>query len=501
MRHPALKSLSILGLLFSAAVAQATVSLPALFADHMVVQRDLPIHVWGKASPGEQVSVSFRAETKAAMADPLGHWGVYLSPAAAGGPYTLTIQGATSTVTLADVLVGDVWIASGQSNMEFPLRQVNHAEAEIAVAKFPRLRILRLKRAYSDYPLDDVAIEQPWSECTPATTREFSAVAYYFAKEIHETLKVPIGVIESSWGGTLAEAWTSMRTLSSDASLLPVFTARAEMMELQRDVPALRAWEQQQLEQARAAGQSSPKFAWHPEPYMWAPAALYNAMIAPLTPYAIRGVIWYQGESNSGFGRASLYDRLFPALIFDWRQQWAQGDFPFLFVQISSFESTPAEDWPTIRDAQRKTLALRNTAMAVTIDIGDPADVHPTNKRDVGHRLALAARAIAFGEMLEYSGPLFRQVTREEHALRIWFDHAQGLQAKGTEVQGFEIAAADGKFVPASARIEGSSVVVFSPSLKSPISVRYGWANAPQCNLFNRAGLPASPFRSDSSSY
>jgi sialate O-acetylesterase len=230
---------------------------------------------------------------------------------------------------------------------------------------------------------------------------------------------------------------------------------------------------------------------------MWAPAQLFNGMVAPFTPFPIRGVLWYQGESNSVVARTpATYQRLFRTLIEDWRNQWQIGDFPFLFVQLANFKSTPAEDWPTIREAQRKALEMRNTAMTVTIDIGNPNDVHPTDKLTVGHRMALTARALAYGESIEYSGPLFRQVTPEGNQLRVWFDHSAGLSVQGGSLTAFEVAGEDGAFSPAEARIEAGTVVLTSPSVAMPIAARYGWANSPECHLVNSAGLPASPFTS-----
>jgi sialate O-acetylesterase len=222
---------------------------------------------------------------------------------------------------------------------------------------------------------------------------------------------------------------------------------------------------------------------------------LWNGMIAPLTPFPIRGVIWYQGESNSALERAPLYERVFEAMITDWRRQWGIGDFPFLYVQLANFKSTPKEDWATIREAQLETLKLRNTGMAVTVDIGNPDDVHPTDKVTVGHRLALAAAAVAYGRKAEYSGPLFRQVTADGAQLRVWFDHAEGLTAKG-DLSGFEVAGADGKFAPADAVVDGETVVLTSPAVAQPVAARYGWENSPQCHLYNGAGLPGSPFTS-----
>ncbi len=476
--------------------AGAEVTLPSLLADHMVVQRGLPVHVWGMASAHESVSVTFRDETRSTSTDELGRWSVYLSPGEAGGPFQMSVKG-TNTITLSDVLVGDVWVASGQSNMEFPMRELTNADAEIAAAKYPKIRVFRIEHRPSDFPRSDVEAKT-WAACTPEVAAASSAVAYYFARDLHQKLNIPIGLVETFWGGTPAESWTSLHSLSADASLMPVFAARSRMVDGQETTVLQMQQEerdyQQSVEQAKAEGKPVPWRNWHPDFAAWAPAALFNGMIAPLTHFAIRGVIWYQGESNDA-KRAPLYSHLFPTMINDWRRAWDQGDFPFLFVQIANFNTDPEANWPEIRDAQRRTLSLRNTGMAVTIDIGDPGDIHPKDKLDVGSRLALAARAISYGEILEWSGPLYRQLTREDHALRVWFDHAKGLAAKGGAVSGFEVAGADSQFVPADAKIEGTSVVVSSSSVSDPVSVRYGWAANPTCNLFNREGLPASPFQ------
>jgi len=296
----------------------------------------------------------------------------------------------------------------------------------------------------------------------------------------------------------VAEAWVSLQSISADAALMPVFATRAHMMQTQDEMAAILAKERREDEAARQAGQAAPHHAWHPNPASWAPAALFNGMVAPAVNYTIKGVIWYQGESNSRPGFAPMYARIFPALIADWRAQWHKGDFPFLFVQISSFTSDATEAWAVIREAQRRSLSVANTAMAVTIDIGDPNNVHPADKQTVGARLALAARALAYGENVEYSGPLFRQATPEGDAMRIWFDHAANrLVAKGSALQGFEIAGDDCRFVSATARIDGKTVVVGSAGVAEPKYVRYGWANAPVVNLFNSEGLPASPFTSE----
>jgi sialate O-acetylesterase len=403
---------------------------------------------------------------------------------------------ASNTVQLNDILVGDVWVASGQSNMEFPMKELVNADAEIAAARYPKIRIFRVEHRPSEYPRTDVEAKT-WAPSIPENVAETSAVAYYFARDIQQKQNVPIGLIETFWGGTPAESWTSLRSLSADASLMPVFAERSKMVEDRESVLLALAREerahQKAVEQAKAEGKPIPGRNWHPDFQAWAPAALFNGMIQPLTPFAIRGVIWYQGEANSG-DRAPLYAHLFPTMIRDWRGAWDQGDFPFLFVQIANWNTEPDGRWPEVRDAQRKALALRNTGMAVTIDIGDPLDIHPKNKLDVGLRLARAARAIAYGEKLEWSGPLYRQLTRQDHALRVWFDHAVGLTAKGGALVGFEVAAADGKYVAADAKIDGPSVIVSSTLVPEPVSVRYAWAPNPTCNLYNSEGLPASPF-------
>jgi sialate O-acetylesterase len=493
-------SLLLTALVALAIPLRADVTLPALLADHMVVQRGLPVHVWGMAALHEAVSVTFRGETKSATADDDGRWSVYLSPGEAGGPFQLTVKG-TNTIAVNDILVGDVWVASGQSNMEFPMTELANAPTEIAAAQYPKIRLFMVKHKPADYPLEDVE-SKGWAACTPETVATSSAVAYFFARHLQQKLGVPIGLVESFWGGTAAESWTSLHSLSADAALMPVFAERAKTVDTESTTVLQQQREereyQQAVEQAKADGKPLPWRKWHPDFAAWAPAALYNGMIAPLTPFAIRGVIWYQGEANSG-PRASLYARLFQTMIRDWRNAWGEGDFPFLFVQIANWNTSPEALWPEVRNAQRQALVLKNTGMAITIDIGEPDNLHPKNKQDVGLRLALAARAISYGEKTEWSGPLYRQVTQEDHALRVWFDHANGLTAKGagvpSQVTGFEVAGADGKYSAADARIEGESVVVSSAAVQKPISVRYAWAASPNCNLFNKEGLPASPFQ------
>ncbi len=481
--------------LFSGVGSFAEVRLPAILASHMVIQRDLPVHVWGWADEGETVAATFRGHSSSATADELGIWSLYLPPGSAGGPFELTVKGKTNTVALSDVLVGDVWVAGGQSNMEFEMRKASTAAEDLPKATDSQIRLLIVKKKFSDYPLADVD-GGSWEQSTPESAKEFSAVGWYFAREIQQREHVPVGVIDSTWGGTVAEAWTSMEALGNDPALAPVLVSWGKMTGRESRAILQQGARERLLQEAKAQGKPEPVYPWHPVLNTWGPAQLFNGMIAPLTPLPIRGVIWYQGESNSKLDRAPSYERLFQTMIKDWRRQWGIGDFPFLFVQISNFVSTPEEDWPTVREAQLRALALRNTGMAVTIDVGNPHDVHPTDKLTVGHRLALAARVITYGEKVTYEGPTFRQVTPEGGVLRVWFDSAAGLQTRGVGLTGFEVAGEDGKFMPAEARIDGETVVLSSPAVPLPVAARYGWANSPECYLFNGAGLPASPFTS-----
>ena len=495
----------VVSCLLPASFLSAEVRLPHLFSDHAVLQRERPIHIWGWATPGAHLSARFHEQTVAAIADSLGAFSLWLNPEPAGGPYTLTISGDGPSLTLSDILVGDVWFASGQSNMEMPLRGfpgqavVKDAEKEIAAATNPKLRLLLVDKKSSDFPLADEP--DTWTLCTPETAAGFSAVAYFFGREIAAKENVPVGLIDSTWGGTPADSWVSLDTLGTHPDLLPAFASRARFADEQTDLQARIAQEKAEDDAARAAGQPLPRHPWHPDESSWLPAGLYNGMIAPFVPLSVRGFIWYQGETNSAPDRASYYHALFAALIGDWRNHFAQGNLPFLFVQISSFNS-PAEDWGRVRDAQRRTLSTVNTAMAVTLDIGTPDNVHPPDKQTVGHRLALAARHMVYGENIAFASPLFRQATSEAEpdgrtALRVWFDHAQGLTAHGEPLDAFEVAGEDHHFVPAQARIDGETVVVSAAGVPHPVYVRYGWMGVVTNNLFNGAGLPASTFTSE----
>lgn len=482
--------------------------LPRMLSDHAVLQRDRPIHIWGWDAPSASITIDFRKQHVTVEANELGAWSAYLSPEPAGGPDTLTIHdsgsGAASDITLHDILVGDVWFASGQSNMEIPLRGfpgsavIKDADQLIAAANQTQtcgqIRLLRFEKKSNDYPLDD----QPasWTECNSATATEFSAVAYLFGLDIQHREHIPIGLVDSTWGGTPISSWLSLDALSADSTFIPVFAARARFASLQANLAAQQAYEQRAIAAAKAANQPIPQFMWHPNQSSWEPAFLFNGMIAPATPYTIRGFLWYQGEtdSNAALHNPQLYSRLLPAMIRDWRSRWNEGDLPFLFVQISSFYS-PNEDWGTIRDAQRQTLSVTNTAMAVSLDVGLHDNVHPPDKQTVAARLALGARDLAYGEHVEDSGPLPISVDREPGGLRIWFSHANGLHAEGGTVRGFELADPEGHFHPAEAMIDGSSVLVHSTTIAHPTRVRYAWASFTDANLYNSAGLSASTFQ------
>ena len=482
-------------------MARAEVRLPHMLSDHAVLQRRMPVHIWGWAEAEEKVTVSFHDQTQTAVADDLGRWSVFLRPEQAGGPYALMVQGS-NTIRLEDILVGDVWFASGQSNMEFPLNGfpgsavLKNGPQEIAAATQPQIRLLRFAHKASEYELRDQ--DASWTLCTPETAAEFSAVAYFFGRDLVKQEHVPIGLIDSTWGGTPVAAWLSLDGLSGDAGLMPQFAERVAMVENQSEVPAMLDAEKRDDARARAAGQALPKHPWHPNPGSWGPTALFNGMVAPATDFTIKGVIWYQGETDSSAGRAPLYERTFPAMITDWRTRWSEGNFPFLFVQLSSYTSTPDETWGAVREAQRRTLKLANTGMAVSLDVGQADNVHPPDKQTVGSRLALAARAVAYGEAVEFSGPLFLSAATEGSSLRVNFTHGQGLVGRGGALEGFEVAGEDRRFHPATARVDGETVVVSAGDVSRPMYVRYAWANAPMtANLYNGAGLAAAAFTSE----
>ncbi|MES2464329.1 MAG: sialate O-acetylesterase [Armatimonadota bacterium] len=499
-----------LGIASIAAVpARADVTLPAFFSNGVVLQRDRPVPVWGTADPGESVTVTFDEKSETTVAGQDGSWKVALKPHAAAEALTLTIAGK-NTVTLQNVAVGEVWFCSGQSNMGFQVGQSRNAAAEIASAADPGLHLFTVARNPIDKPQKDV--KGSWSASSPESVRTFSAVAYFFGRELRQKLRVPVGLIHSSWGGTSAEAWTSASALSAKPELKTLITDwdkriatySEEDSRKQYDTVTLPQW-QERVTKAQAEGKPAPARPAAPVAPAISPnrpANLFNGMVNPVIPYAIKGVIWYQGESNAG--RAEQYRTLFPTLIRDWRERWGQGDLPFLWVQLANYravQTAPVENdgWPLLREAQQMTLSLPHTGMATAIDLADaenPGDIHPKNKQDVGKRLALVALAKEYRQNVVSSGPVFDKMTVKNSKVRLTFKHTDGgLKPHGEKLQGFAIRGTDGVWRWADAVIDGSAVVVSHPSVAIPVTVRYGWASNPIGNLYNGAGLPALPFR------
>jgi len=500
----AIFSLSFSLLLFIALPVAADVELPALISDNMVLQGGTQVPIWGMAEPGERVSITMGERQASATADKEGWWMVKLEPLESGGPFELTVAG-NNTITLHNVLVGEVWVCSGQSNMQWSVGRAANPEGEIAEANYPNVRLFSVKRTVSYQPQQDV--KGNWLECSPETVKNFSAVGYYFGRYLHKELKTPVGLIHSSWGGTPAEAWTSRTVLEDEPEFKPILDRWDQVdanypQAKEKYEQELAQWKQD-AENAKKEDKPAPRKPRGPtrpnHPHR--AAGLYNGMIAPLVYYGIKGIIWYQGESNAG--RAYQYRKLFPAMIQNWRRDWEQGDFPFLFVQLANFRKRqphPSESaWAELREAQSMALALPKTAMAVAIDIGEANDIHPKNKQDVGYRLGLGAHAIAYGADKIYSGPIYESMKVDDDKIRLSFKHVGGglIAQNGEQLKGFAIAGAERKFVWAEAKIDGNTVVVWSEQVQNPVAVRYAWADNPDCNFYNKANLPASPFRTD----
>ncbi|MFH1497696.1 MAG: sialate O-acetylesterase [Verrucomicrobiota bacterium] len=500
-------TLPCLALLCLGAHLHADVIPAPLFTDNAVLQRGKPIPVWGQADPGEKVSVTFGAQTVETTTGADGKWRVKLAaePANTEG-VELVIQGH-NTVTLANVVVGEVWIASGQSNMEWTMPNTYDAAIDIpASANFPLIRHIKIKRTVSDAPADTVEVQYSgWNVAGPEATKTFSAVGYYFAKDIHQLTGVPVGIIGSNWGGTRIEAWIDAEAYGTIPELAASTKAHwdkvlAEFPEKQTAYEAARAAWETARDEAKAAGRAfndrAPRAPSGPG-HQSTPSGLYNAMIEPLVPYAIRGAIWYQGESNAG--KPNEYRALQSAMITGWRARFGQGDFPFYWVQLANFSNPQGTGWAFLREAQTQTLALPNTGQAVIVDIGDRRDIHPRNKKDVGRRLARLALKNDYGlNQLVAHGPAMQTAERDGDAFKVTFTHADGgLIAPLNDLAGFELAGEDKVFKPAAAKIEGNAVIVTSAEVPEPVAVRYAWRDAPVAGLFNKHGLPAVPFRSD----
>ncbi|HEY3411996.1 MAG TPA: sialate O-acetylesterase [Armatimonadota bacterium] len=452
-----------------------------MFSSHMVLQRDMKVPVWGWTTPGARVNVIMNGSVSQAKAGADGKWEARIGPLKAGGPYSLFVTGPRS-VSFEDVLVGDVWLCSGQSNMEMGIGLVNDAQKEIAAANYPKIRLFNVAKTFNTVPQSTLKGE--WLLCTPDNIKRgpwegFSAAAYFFGRELNKQLNVPIGLIQSAWGGTNAESWTGAEGLAA----MPDFAADLKL---------------------RADYNAAPAGATPPGPIkdnVNFPTVLYNGMISPVIPFAIKGAIWYQGEGNAG--RAYQYRTLLPTMIGDWRHRWNEGRFPFLIVQLAGFmqrKAEPADDaWAELREAQYLTAATgKNIGIATAVDIGDAGDIHPKNKQEVGRRLALVALARFCGKKVAYSGPEYRSMKIEKGAIRLTFDHVGGgLVARDGKTGGFAVAGEDRKFVWADVKVEGDTLVVSAAGVPNPVAVRYAWDANPETSIFNGDGLPLFPFRTD----
>lgn len=506
----------VLGSLLFGAYLTADIRLPSVLNDHMVIQQDNPIKVWGWAEPGEGISVLFAAQKGETSADSDGLWEVRLKATKASNePHRMTITGTQSQpVALEDILVGEVWVCSGQSNMEWEMQRTHSPTPEIHRANFPQIRLFHVPRKVSVYPLEDVDAE--WKICSPQTIRDFSAVAYYFGRELHQKLDVPVGLISTRWGGTRIEPWTPIAGFRSIPELHEILEEmkpedKEYRTELKKHLSEQKNW-LYNLEKALFEGgkiPTQPDMPPHPHYYPQAPTALYNAMVHPLIRFAIRGAIWYQGEANRNDG--PIYIKKMEALINGWRSVWQLGNFPFYYVQLAPFNYGYSMDdeegytldfyrLPLIWEAQSQALKIPNTGMAVTTDITNLDDIHPRNKKDVGYRLSLWALAKTYGQKdLVYSGPLYRSMSVEGKKIRLQFDHVgSGLVSLDDQpLSWFEIAGQDRTFTKARAEISGNSVFVWNDRISEPVAVRFGWHQLAIPNLGNKEGLPASPFRTD----
>ena len=476
-------------------------SLPSIFGDHMVLQQNHPNPVWGWADPGEAIRVTIADQKHQTRADSKGDWRVVLSPIPAGGPYSLKILG-DDVVSFKDVLVGEVWICSGQSNMAWTVARSDDADLELKSAKFPNIRIISVPQVGTQKLQGD--FNGQWETVTPESIAEFSAVGYFFGRRLHQTLEIPIGLIDNAWGGSAAEAWIRRDVLASDGRFNKLMAKWVEIeatyeheAALAKYQAALRAWNDggQKGERPR-----SPRNLLTGNQR---PANIYNGVLHPTIGYGIRGAIWYQGESNAS--RAHQYRDLFPLMIHHWRDEWKQGDFPFYYVQLADFRDEKAEpgdsDWAELREAQTMAMdKLVNVGQAVIIDIGEGRDIHPRNKQMVANRLARWALANDYGIDVLHQSSTYQSMEKEGNKITLTFDHVgQGLYAFDTrEPQGFAIAGKDQRFVWAKATLVGKNQVeVWSDEISHPAAVRYAWADNPICNLFSRDGLPATPFRTD----
>lgn len=458
----------VLSLLF-VGFAQADVKMPAIFGSNMVLQRDLACPVWGWAEPGEDVTVSIAGQTKTVKADDKGKWSVKLDPLKVGDPLSMTVKGKNE-IKFDNILVGEVWVGSGQSNMQWNVRNSNDSGKDIDSADLPNIRLITVPCVAKEEPQDN--FNGKWEVCSPKTVPNFSAVLFFFGRKLNKDLDVPVGLIHCSWGGSSCETWVNEKILAGKPEYEQVFKRRAEF---DPNDPKLRI---------------NHQVGW-----------LYNGMLHPIIGYGIKGAIWYQGETNTW--RSYQHRDLFPTMVQNWRDEWKQGDFPFYWVQLTNFMATkkdPAEcAWAEFRESQSMSRKLKNSGEAVIIDIGDPKDIHPRNKQDVGYRLALLALKQDYGKNIPSESPRFKSAEFSDGKATLKFDFAyDGLYSKGAMPTGFAIAGDDKVFHWANADIiDKDMVVVSSPKVAKPVAVRYGWADSPVVTMYNSANLPMCPFRTD----
>ena len=512
---------SAAAVILTSPAARAQVRLPVFFSDHMVLQRDRPLPVWGWADKGEKITAQLAGQTKIATADDQGHWSLRFDPLPAtkadGAPLTLEIKGNDDILACRDVLVGEVWLCSGQSNMEFHVSRAQDAAQEIAGADNPRIRQFHVPYVGAPEPQDASFLKTGrWDPATPKTAGEFTAAGYFFAREVSRALGgMPVGLINSSWGGTPIESWMPVEAIQATPGHYEALVKGKEKeiadwpKHLEKIEAETRAWEEKAAA-AKAAGQPEPPGKpWNPgrpDLPQWNASNLFNGMIHPLLPYAIRGALWYQGEANAAHEKhgADEYTRSQSDMIRGWRAAWGEGDFPFYYVQLPNWQANSAsgKSWALFRDAQRAVLdAVPDTGMAVAIDVGTSQDIHPHNKQAVGHRLALLALKHVYAQNIADEGPTFHALrSNGPDDLRVTFDHAPGgLVAKDGTPRHFEVAGEDEVFYPADAVVQGNEVALSGAHVSALVkAVRYAWTDDPAgCNLYNQDGLPAAPFRTD----
>jgi sialate O-acetylesterase len=488
--------------IFTAAFAFAEVKPNQLFSDHAVLQSGMPLPVWGTADPGEKITVTLGKQKKSVTADTDGKWAVKLGKIAPGGPFVLTIAGK-NTVTVNDVLVGEDWIGSGQSNMAFTVsaKVARYAgmldeDKEIAAANYPQLRIFMATTSKTYEPQTEIKGE--WKIATPENAPAFSAVAYLFGRDVNQALKRPVGMVVIAFGASTAESWISRQSATADPQIKPMVDHFDELYSFYQTHPNATSDQAPPAPQTINSRPGKPGPLRDPVQDQHQPTVLYNGMVHPIIPFAVRGVIWYQGESIVG-GRAgvALYPHVMEALVKDWRAEWGEGNLPFYCVQLPPLKNTSNN--PMVREGQAQLMSLPNTGMAVTLDVGDPTNVHPKDKEPVAERLSRIALANVYGKKIEFSGPVYAGMKVEGPNIIVSFTHADGLVGKDGPLRWFQISGADGKYVDAVATVRDKTVMVHSNEVPAPVSVRYAWDNYPQgANLVNGAGLPAAPFRTDS---